>query len=67
MVSRLVSPPPCPYCGYIFTPGKEVRAAQEHLQVHRVLRHKVLPGMYQHNTGIQSAVTRIQNIFRLLQ
>ena len=55
---------PCPYCGCIFT--QDVQASVEHLQVHRVLRHKVLPGMYQHNIGLPSAVNRIQIIFGLL-
>ena len=64
MVTKF-EPHPCPYCGCIFTP--DVHDSVEHLQVHRVLRHKVLPSMYQHNIGLPSAVNRIQNIFRLLQ
>ena len=55
----------CPYCGFVL--AKDVEDSLEHLRVHRVLRHKVLPGMYRNNIGQPSAVNRIQNIFRLLQ
>ena len=52
--------PLCPYCRQGLT--KNMEESVEHMKVHKVLRHKMLPGMYEFNIGQLSTVKQIKKI-----